>query len=197
MFGIGMGPDSNEQNAFGALKSGAGFATGLGEKNLTTASNFMGDIASGDASRITQALAPQISAAKQSAQQNTATAAQFGTRGGGTGAFTASTNDRIHAGITNLIGSLTGGAVSGLGTMGGNLMGQGLTGTQAEFGEANTLHQQRMAQINDIFSSAAKLAGPVAGAVGAGFDALSQVPGDFFDKAGNFMGQFSGSPGAN
>jgi len=119
---------------FGSI---GGFATGMGEKNLSTASNFWNSILSGDATKQMQALAPEVSAAKTSAAQTNKTTAEMGTRSGGTAASTAATNDKVHADITNLIGSLTNSAATGLASTGGSLLSQGMSafGTQAELSE--------------------------------------------------------------
>ena len=123
----------------------AGTATSLGTKNLNTASNFWNAIVGGDATKTMQALAPEVSAAKKSAAQTNKTNAIFGTRSGGTAASTAATTDKLHSDITNLIGSLTGGAASGLANLGSSLLGQGLDAykTQAD------LSQQRMQNWSD------------------------------------------------
>lgn len=124
-------------------------------------------ILSGNSQQITQALAPQISAAKTSAQQTNKTNAEFGTRSGGTAASAAATNDKVHSDITNLIGNLTGSAASGLTSVGQNLLGQGISGSSTAFGEAKQMQAQRAAKINDIFSSSASLAAGVIGGLPA------------------------------
>jgi hypothetical protein len=101
------------------------FATSLGESNLTAGTNFDKAIVSGDATKTMQALAPIVSAEKTSAAQSNKTAAEFGTRSGGTAASTAATTDKVHGDITNLIGSLTGNAANSLTSSGGNLLNQG------------------------------------------------------------------------
>ena len=123
----------------------AGNATSIGTKDLTTGSNWMNAIVGGDATKTAQALAPQISAAKKSAQTQNKTAAMFGTRSGGTAASTASTSDKLHSDITNLIGSLTGSAASGLTNLGSSLLQTGLGAytTQAD------LEKQRMQNWSD------------------------------------------------
>jgi hypothetical protein len=166
IFGIGMGASTDEKNQYGALTSASGFATGLGEKDLTSSSDFMNSILSGDSSKISQVLAPQISAAKQRAQQGTKTAAEFGNRGGGTAASTSAINDKVHSDITDLIGNLTGSSVSGLSTTGSDLLGKGISGTATGFNEALQMQKQRASMFDDIFKSSAQVAGTVAGMPG-------------------------------
>jgi hypothetical protein len=174
IFGIGYGPSKAEEQQFGALNSASQFATGLGEGDLTKSSDFMSSILSGDSSKISQALAPQIGSAKERAQQGTKTAAEFGGRSGGTAASTAATNDKVHSDITDLIGSLTGSSVSGLATAGSDLLGKGISGTTTAFNEANTMQKQRAAIFDDIFKSSAQVAGAVAGMPGVSGTGLGQ-----------------------
>ena len=131
------GQNKDLNTDIGATGAIAGNATSIGTKDLTTGSNWMNAIVSGDATKTAQALAPQISAAKTSAANSNKTAAMFGTRSGGTAASTAATTDKLHADITNLIGSLTGGAASGLANLGSSLLGQGLDAykTQADLSQ--------------------------------------------------------------
>ncbi len=115
-----------------------GFATGIGQQDTTAASGFWNSILSGDSSKVSQVLAPEISAAKTSAQQQNKTAAENGTRSGGTAASTAATNDKVHSDITNLTGNLTGAAASNLGSIGSNMLSTGLSayGQQAQASQA-------------------------------------------------------------
>lgn len=162
-WGIDMGPSSGEQSQYGALTSAAGAATQTGESDLNSSSAFMQALLSGDSAKISQVLAPQISAAKTSQQQDQKTLAQNGTRSGGTAASSSAATDRTHANITNLIGSLTGSAASSLGSEGEGLLGMGMSGDEAGFGEAKTMQGQRAAKWNDLFNSIASTAGAVAG----------------------------------
>ena len=163
MFGVGFGPSKDEQFQAKNLTAESGFATNLGEKDLTASSDFMNAILSGDATKTMQALAPQVSAAKTSAQQGNKTTAEFGNRGGGTGAATAATNDKVHSDITNLIGSLTGGAASHLGSMGSNALGMGMSGTEAGFDMGRVMQQQNQSRLTDLFRSIGDTVGSVAG----------------------------------
>lgn len=181
MFGIGMGPDANEKTQYGDLSSASGFATTLGEQDLAKGSEFEQAILSGDPGKISQALAAPISAAKTSAQQQNKTTAEFGTRSGGTTASVASTNDKIHADITNLLGSLTGSAASGLMSTGASSLSTGISGTDAAFNAATKMRQQTGDKWNDVFKSAADIGAGVLGAIPAG-------PGGFADVGSNVLG---------
>lgn len=166
MFGIDMGPSSGEKSQYGALTSASGFATGVGESDLDASSKFMQGILSGDSSKISAVLAPQISAAKKSAEETNKTTAEMGTRSGGTGASTAATNDKVHSDITNAVAGLTGNAATSLSTTGSGLLSAGMAGDEAGFAESKTMQDQNAAKWTDIIQSISKTAGTVAGIPG-------------------------------
>ena len=145
----------------------AGFDTKEGQSDVTAGTDFLKSIIGGDASKQAQALAPEISAAKTSAQNSNKTAAEMGTRSGGTAATTAKTNDSLHAYITDLIGKLTGTAATALPQIGTNLTSQG---TAATMDEAK-LGQQRMQNwLNSIIGKGTTTA--VESAENAGLSAI-------------------------
>jgi hypothetical protein len=115
----------------------SGWATGQGESDVSAGTGFMKSILSGDSSKQMQALSPEISAARTTASQDNKKNAEFGTRSGGTAASSAATDDKTHSEITNLLGSLTGSAASGLTSEGSNLMNQGMeaAGQQVQFSQ--------------------------------------------------------------
>ena len=133
------GSSANLNQNIGKTGQVADFATSLGEGNATAGSDFMRAITSGDASKISQTLAPEISAAKTSNQQSQKTNAEMGTRSGGTAAKNAASSDKLHSDITNLTGSLTGKAADTLLSSGSTFLGQG---EAANMDNAN-LGQQR------------------------------------------------------
>jgi hypothetical protein len=184
MFGIYTGPGNEEKAQYGNLSQASGFATNLGESDVLASSNFMNSILSGDPTRVAGVLAPQISAAKKSAQSDLATRTMFGDRTGGNTAANASTSDKVHSDITDLIGSLTGSAASGLGSTGSSLLGSGMSGFSTLFDEGKTLQAQRAAKLNDIFSSSAGVASSVLGAIPGN-------PGGFADIGSNVAGGLS------
>ena len=103
----------------------ADFSTALGESNATAGSDFQKAILSGDSTKQMQVLAPVVSAAKTSASQQNKTNSIFGTRSGGTAASAASTDDKVHGDITNLIGTLTGKSADSLLSSGSTFLNQG------------------------------------------------------------------------
>ncbi len=121
------------------------FSTGMGEKNLTTASDFWNGILSGDSSRQMSVVAPQVNAAKTSAAQENKTTAEMGTRSGGTAASTAATNDKVHSYITSLLGDLTGKAAGEVGSIGSSQLGAGLEA----YGKQTDMSQLRMKNWED------------------------------------------------
>ena len=142
--------------------------TGTGQKYENQAGDFFSSLVSGDASKISQTLAPQISAEKTANQQSQKTAAEMGTRSGGTAASTAASSDKLHSDITNMIGSLTGGAANSLASLGENQVSTGLGALNQEQGA----DAARMANWqNSIFG------GAVTGGVGIGLDFLSKKVG--------------------
>src|ERR1700678_2882806 len=108
------GSNSTLNNLIPTYGQIGGQQTGQGQSNENAASGFWNSILSGNASTQAQALSPEISAATTSAQQQNKTNALFGNRSGGNTASAASTNDRVHSDITNLIGSLTNSSASSL-----------------------------------------------------------------------------------
>ena len=165
-FGVDMGVSQDQQSQHNNLTAASGFATGLGEQDLTASSNFMNEILSGDPTKVATALAPQINQQQQRNQQAKDTTAQFGPRSGGTAATVANMGAADRASTTDLVGSLTGKAAGELGSMGGNLLNSGMQGNATAFGEANTLHDQTLAQLNDLFKSIGSTTGAVASFAG-------------------------------
>jgi hypothetical protein len=123
-------------------------------------------ILSGDTAQIMQLLSPQINAAKTSAQNQKLSNAEFGARTGGNAAANTSIDNSLRSDITGLVGNATNTAASTLGSRGTELLGEGMEGNQAAFGEADTMQKQRAARWNDLFNSIASTAGSVAGGVG-------------------------------
>lgn len=177
-----MGPSAAENSQYGSLTSASGFATQLGEGDLSASSAFMNSILSGDPSKISSVLAPQISALKTSVQQDQKTGAMTGNRAGGTNAATVASADKVHSDITNATADLTGKAATTLGSEGSGLLSTGIAGNEAGFSEAHTIQQQNLAKINDIISSIGKTAGVAA----SFFPAASKIAGALNSVNANF-----------
>jgi len=137
----------NETLNANIAKTGAigDFSTGMGEKNLTTASDFWNSILSGDSSKQMAVLNPAISSVKTSTAQENKSTAEMGTRSGGNAASTAATNDKVHDYITKLIGDLTGKAAGEVGSIGSNQLNVGLEA----LGKQTDMSQQRMQNWSD------------------------------------------------
>ncbi len=158
MFGIGMGPSKGEESQYGALTSGSGSLRHLGKATCRPVAPLCAAYSPATRAKISAILAPQINSLKTSVQQDQKTNAMNNNRGGGTNASTAAAADKAHADITNLTGNLTGQAASTLGSEGAGLLSTGLAGNEAGFGEAKTIHEQHLAQINDIIKGAVSVA---------------------------------------
>jgi hypothetical protein len=146
--------------------------TGEGQKNENTSSSFWNKILSDDSSTTSKALAPQISSAKTRANQDIKTNSLFGTRSGGTAASNASSTDKVHSDITNLIGSLTGSSASSLASLGGNQVGTGL----GSLGQEQGASAERMSnwQNSILGGLTGGLFGTLGKAAGGG---LAKIPG--------------------
>lgn len=168
MFGIFEGPSKDEKAQYSNLTSQGGFATNLGEGDLTASSTFMQNILSGDPTKIASSLAPEISTAQNLAQQSKNTTTQFGTRSGGTAASTAATDAKTRGDIISLVGGERNGAAKELSSVGTNLLDTGIKTTQTAFGDATQIQKQKASMIDDLISSIAATAGAVAGMPGVG-----------------------------
>ena len=114
--------------------------TGQGQGDVLAGTNFLKSILSQDPTQQAKVLAPTISAANKTVQQDQKTGAIQNNRGGGTNATNMSAVDAAHANLTKSIAGLTGSAATALPSIGTNLTEQG---TQATDLNAK-LAQQRM-----------------------------------------------------
>lgn len=179
-FGIDQGPSSQETGQYNLLNSSSQFATGMGQNNLSLSSQFFSNLLTDP----TKALAPEISAGQTQTQQQAKTNAEMGTRSGGTTGAAQAGGAANRANVINLMGSTQTGAASNLASSGANLLGQGMQGEEAGFGEANTMQQQRAKMWSDLIGSIASTAGgAVAGIPGA--------PGGAADIGSNMLAGLS------
>lgn len=142
MFG---GSNPNLNSAIPKAGAVSGQQLGLGTKLETQAGGWLTDIMSGDTTKVGQLLAPQTATAREQAGQAKNTMAQFGTRGGGTGAAAASIDATTRGNILNMIAGLTGGAVQTAGQMGENLIDTGMRALNMQVG----FSQQQMSNWAD------------------------------------------------
>ena len=149
------------------LSSLAGYETGVGEGLTTAASTFDEAILSGDPTRISAALAPEISTQQQQIQQAANKNAQFGTRSGGTAASTAGAEAAGRGNIINLEGELQKGAAANAGTLGGNLLSQS-SGNTSKVASLKGVAQQN--QLNEIGGIAQGVGEIISGFGGGGLD---------------------------
>lgn len=167
MFGLGMGPSGGETGATNALTDESGFAGSVGQGLLTNSSAFINALLSGNQGDIAKLLAPQIGEISKRANEKTQTNAEFGSRSGGTNASNQNTMDTARSSVNDLIASLTGSALGAGASLGSDLLGKSMSGYNDVFSQNLTEQQQRLAKINDIFSSIGKTAGAVAGGLPA------------------------------
>jgi hypothetical protein len=168
MFGIDMGPSTQQNQQFNNLSGLSSTEANIGLGDITQSTDFMSAILSGDPAKIGEVLGPQIKAIQGQGQQQKQTLSQFGNRGGGTNATAQSIDDKTRGSVNDLISSLTGTSLTGLNNTGLALTGNAQSGFGTGFGEATTLQGQRANQIGDIFSSISNIA---SGAITGGFGA--------------------------
>lgn len=176
MFGISEGPSGHEKQQTNLLDAASGFATGMGEGNLTLSSDFFRNLLQDPY----KALAPQIKAQQDQISQQAKTNAEMGNRSGGTNASTQAANAQ---GRANLISAATGaqtGAASELASTGANLLGQGISGTEASFEENKIMHDQSAEQINSLIKD-------IMSTVGGGVAGFPGNPGGAQDIFSNLF----------
>jgi hypothetical protein len=183
-FGIDVAPSGQEKSNYNALFGSSAFATGQGEGDITASDQFLRAILSGNNAQIMQLLSPQVNAIKTSAQNQKLSNAEFGNRSGGMVSSNNAIDNTTRGDISGLVGNLTGTAASTLGSHGQGLLGLGMSGNNAAFGQAETMQKQRASQWNDLFNSIASTGEAVMGAIPG-------KPGGFADKAGNFLGMLN------
>jgi hypothetical protein len=114
--------------------------TGQGQGDVLAGTNFLKSILSQDPTQQAKVLAPTISAANRTVQQDQKTGAMNGNRAGGTNASTTAAADKAHSDLVNAIAGLTGTAATALPSIGTNLTSQGTSATDLNA----QLAQQRM-----------------------------------------------------
>src|SRR5208283_735050 len=124
----GSNPTLN--NDISAASNQINFSTNLGQKDISTGSNFYNDLLSGDPTKIGQLLGPQLSGIQQQGQQQIQTAGEFGNRSGGTNAGNQQNIDTQRANVEKLISQLTGGAAQAVTGIGENQIGTALNANQ-------------------------------------------------------------------
>ena len=147
------------------------FSTGVGEGDVTAASQFERNILNGGEAE-SEALAPEISAARTRAAQQKKTNAEFGTRSGGTAASNAAADEGVSRDILNLEGGLKSGAASTLAGIGTSEQGIGLS---AEEQQAWLAQERQQNQENSILGKT--ITGGISAAEGFGLGAAGDAIG--------------------
>jgi hypothetical protein len=122
----------------------------------------MQDILSGDPTRVSKALAPQISTMQKQNQQQRNQTAQFAPRSGGNAATVANLGTSGRSDIINLTGALTNSAATNLGSQGAGLLSMGMSGNEAGFDMATQMQAQQAAKWNEIINAIGKTIGSIA-----------------------------------
>ena len=97
-------------SATGKLGDLGSFSSNTGRNATNTAQNYYSNLLSGDPSKISAAIAPEIAANSQQAQQQKQTIGEFGGRSGGNTATANNIDTNSRGNIIDLIGKLLGGA---------------------------------------------------------------------------------------
>lgn len=142
------------------------YGLNTGQGATTQASNYFSNILGGNPQAIAQALAPEISANQQEAQQKKDTTAQFGGRSGGNTASTNAIDSQSRGNIINLIGGEQNNAASNLASLGTSEQGLGLQGLGLQ---ENASQQNLQNQQNSLFGN---ILGGLAGNLGTGLSGM-------------------------
>jgi hypothetical protein len=126
--GLFGGSNSTLDKNIPAFESSAGFASGVGQGDVTAASKWYDSILSGDPTKMAEAVAPETSAIQGQAQQEKNKLAQFAPRSGGTTAAVAGLDANTRAQIIKLLGGLQSGAAGNLSSLGTTEQGVALGG---------------------------------------------------------------------
>lgn len=124
LFG-GSNPSLNSD--IGQSQGLASFLNTTGTSDVAASSNFKKGLLSGDWSKISTLLAPQISAIQRRSQQQKQQLGQFGGRSGGTTAAIYKAGDDVNSEVNDLVSGLTGKAADSLGSEGAGLLSEGET----------------------------------------------------------------------
>jgi hypothetical protein len=151
-----FGESSDQKKALGTLGDISSFGTSSGTSDIGLSDNFWKGILQGgpEAEKV---LAPQIGAIKEGAQQNKKTAAEFGTRSGGTAAANQMTDDNTRKSIDTMISTLTGQAASELGSHGTSLLNLGESAAGREGSLATEIQRDKMSALSGLGSSLGSL----------------------------------------
>ncbi len=118
-----------------------------GENLVTPAATYYENILSGDPSKISQSLSPEISSGQTQVEQQALGNANFGTRSGGSTASTNAAEASERGNIINLVGGLQSSSANAAGSLGSN---QESMGTSAEEAVANLKSGRRSQVTADI-----------------------------------------------
>src|SRR5882757_3319515 len=157
--GLFGGLSDDQKKSMDALSNSAGFASNMGQNDLSTASNFFSGILSSP-NKAMSVLAPQVSSITNQGQQKNVMG-EFGDRSGGNTAAAANIDDSTHKQINDLIANLTGTAATNLGQIGTSTLNTGVTAQNDLLSSANEQQKQRQAALSGIGGAVGSVAGDV------------------------------------
>jgi hypothetical protein len=158
------GSNSTLNQNIPAFQQEAGFATGVGNSDVTAASKWYNDILSGDPTKMAEAVAPETSAIQGEAQQAKNQTAQFVPRSGGTASAMAGLDANTRSQIIKLLGGLQSTSAGALGSLGTTEQGVALSNRKA----GDDASQQQMENWQNSI-----LGGVINGGVDVGMEALT------------------------
>lgn len=158
--GLFGGLSDDQKKAMAALNNSAGFASNLGQNDLSTASNFFQGILDSP-NKAMSVLAPQVSSIQNQAQQQKQVMGEFGDRSGGNTAAAASIDDSTHKQINDLIANLTGTAGTNLANIGSSTLSTGIGAQNDLLTSANEQQKQRQAALAGLGSAVGGVAGDI------------------------------------
>lgn len=160
IYGLAKGdPTQTEEDKLAGL---SGYETGVGETDTTAASQYDLSLLSGDPTKVATAINPEVTAAKTNAQNQKKSTAEFGNRGGGTGAASEAIDDTTRGNIVSLVAGERGKSASDLSSLGST----NLSGASANINDqarlAQTAASNRQADVGDVGKGVAQIAADVA-----------------------------------
>jgi len=154
------GLSDDQKKSMDALSNSAGFASNMGQNDLSTASNFFSGILSSP-NKAMSVSAPQVSSITNQGTAAEECHGEFGDRSGGNTAAAANIDDSTHKQINDLIANLTGTAATNLGTDRNVYIETGVTAQNDLLTSANEQQKQRQSMMQGLGAAAGSIAGDV------------------------------------
>jgi hypothetical protein len=160
-------PAGAQESQLGQL---GGYETNIGETGTTAAMNYDLGILSGDPTKESMTLAPEIRTQQESEQQAKNQLGNFGNRGGGTAAATENMDLAGRGNIISLLGQEQSGAASNAGSLGTSNLGMATTDINDVANLKSKQYDREKANVGGIASGAGEIASAFSGGFGGGGD---------------------------